>query len=279
MKLKIMEYNLLEGLSKHNDKKDIYEFDKKRMKLVLTAVKKFNQDILILCEASFTPSHEKSKERFGIIIDYARLFGYPYFCYGIRTDRDGSTILSRYPLKFEEYSMEKTSFVRCFIKIKNKKITLDVVHPHPRISAFDKMRFIKSVIRDKEKNYILAGDFNSPSPEDRYNREKLVQAFRGMLKPWEGSAEKYVEKMLQGEMIEFIINSGLIDTYRATNKKKDFVFTNPTKLVAGVENSAMRLDYIFCSKEFKVLDAGIIKNKITDFASDHYPIYAVLEIK
>ena len=39
-----------------------------------------------------------------------------------------------------------------------------------------------------------------------------------------------------------------------------------------------RVDYIFCSKDFKILDSNIIKNKLTEKASDHYPITATVEI-
>ena len=45
------------------------------------------------------------------------------------------------------------------------------------------------------------------------------------------------------------------------------------------KGSGIRIDYIFCSTDFKVLDSVIVKNKLTELASDHYPIYSVLEIK
>jgi endonuclease/exonuclease/phosphatase family metal-dependent hydrolase len=45
------------------------------------------------------------------------------------------------------------------------------------------------------------------------------------------------------------------------------------------KDSSVRLDYVFCSNNFEVVDSGIIKNKSTERASDHYPIYAVLDIK
>ena len=65
--------------------------------------------------------------------------------------------------------------------------------------------------------------------------------------------------------------------YKIKNNKFDF--TIPTDLMSKNKNGAIRMDYIFCTEDFNVLDSGIIKNNLTEMVSDHYPVYAVLEVK
>ena len=79
-------------------------------------------------------------------------------------------------------------------------------------------------------------------------------------------------------MLKRVISENLIDSYLACNKK--YQGTLPTKNYALSKNKTgtMRIDYLFCSKEFKVLESGILKNNFSELASDHYPIYALLEL-
>ena len=41
----------------------------------------------------------------------------------------------------------------------------------------------------------------------------------------------------------------------------------------------LRLDHIYVSEQFQPVDAYVVKNKLTDQASDHYPIVGILQIK
>ncbi|MBN2365175.1 MAG: hypothetical protein EH225_03690, partial [Calditrichaeota bacterium] len=42
---------------------------------------------------------------------------------------------------------------------------------------------------------------------------------------------------------------------------------------------AMRLDHIYISEQFIPIDAYVVKNKLTDVASDHYPLVGILRLK
>ena len=88
--------------------------------------------------------------------------------------------------------------------------------------------------------------------------------------------EKKVEDSLQGATIATILNNGLKDTFHY--KPRAFRYTMPSDMRSTDKDSATRLDYIFCLEKTKVLDAGIIKNAWTEKASDHYPVYATIEI-
>ena len=41
----------------------------------------------------------------------------------------------------------------------------------------------------------------------------------------------------------------------------------------------LRLDHIYVSEQFQPVDAYVVKNKLTDQASDHYPIVGILQFK
>ena len=82
--------------------------------------------------------------------------------------------------------------------------------------------------------------------------------------------------MLKSDMVKFILSQGLIDSYKIHNQESNY--TVPTEFRKNSEDSRVRMDYIFCSKNIKVFDSGIIQNKTTEKASDHYPIFAELEI-
>jgi endonuclease/exonuclease/phosphatase family metal-dependent hydrolase len=277
MKLKVMEYNIFEGLAKEvEDGK--YVVQKDRIRAAVSMVRKFDPDILVLCEASFTPNHKNSIRRFGVLQNYAKIFNYPHAYYGVRSRRDGTTVLSKYPLKGEDFSLSKMSFVRVRISVEGREIMLDAAHPHPRVEEDDKRGFFKSIIRDRKRPYILSGDFNSISPRDLYDKKKLLRGFNLMVPDDKSEAESIVKGILDLKPGNYLVKTDLQDSYRVINKKRDFVYTNPTNLFRDYLDAAMRLDYIYCSKDLKVLDAGIIKNKLTDIASDHYPIYAVLEL-
>jgi exonuclease III len=277
MKIKVMEYNILTGLCDEcaNGK---YKIQKKRVDAAVKVVRGFDPDLLVLCEASLTPEHKKAKKEFGTVMDYAKIFGYRYAYYGVRSKRDGTTVLSKYPLEGHNFSLSELSFVRVKAFVENKEIMIDAVHPHPLVDNDDKMMFVKSVTRDLKKPYILTGDFNAVSPDDIYDRKTMIRGFRAILEDNKDDAPNIVSSILERKAISYVLEHGLIDTYRAINQKRSFVYTNPTRMFAEYKDTAMRLDFIFCSNDFKVIDAGIIKDKTADIASDHYPTYAILEL-
>ena len=157
-------------------------------------------------------------------------------------------------------------------EIENKVIHIDAVHPSPLNTITEKINLFKKVIRNKKHSYVLAGDFNSISPQDKYSKNKLMEGFMKRFND-EKKAQKVVNKLLRKETIKLLLEKGLIDTYKNKNKKWDYTYH--TKLSG---NNYIRIDYIFCSNDIKIIDSGIIKNILTEKASDHYPIYAILEI-
>ncbi|MDD5012309.1 MAG: endonuclease/exonuclease/phosphatase family protein [Candidatus Nanoarchaeia archaeon] len=268
--IKIMNYNILHGF--HNDA-EAPVLDKERLQSAQKVVEEENPDILILTEACFA-----EKNKYGIKMDYPKLFNFPYHFHAAGNWEWGSSILSKFPIiSSENYSMDKRNFSKNELDVNGQKVYVDVAHPYPDLSEFEKRRFFYSQLRDIKKPYILAGDFNALSDDDKYNREKLLSGYGGFMKN-KGLAKKVVDDLLTYQTIPEIRKHGLIDTYTSSYDDNDY--TMPTKYILPEnKNSRIRTDYIFCSPDFIVNDARIIKNKYTNKASDHYPIVANLKLK
>ena len=274
MKIKIIAYNLLTGLC-DKDKNGKYVKSLEREKLSQKIIKKENPDIVMLSEVCFL-----QKNKSGIIQNYKKIFGYKYW-FGATdpyVDIDwGVGILSKFPIvEAYDYITKHSRWIRVLIKINKKVITFDVTHPDQYHNEHQRMQWFKTVIRDRKNPYVIGGDLNAFSPDDKYDKEKLIIGFEAGYKPEEKyKARKIVEDILQGKAISLLLKNGLVDTYKIKNR--GFGHSFHTSLI-GSNPDLSRLDYIFCSKDFKVTNSGIIKNKLTEKASDHYPIFAELEI-
>ena len=266
-----MQYNIKVGF---HTGKEPFKLEKDRLKLAQKIVKKENPDILMINEAYF-----ESKNKSKILMDYQEIFGFSYYVHSNHKKSLspfwGDAILSKYPIvNKENLSYGHKALLKVKIKVKGKIIDLDLIHisPIPEINSHEQKNLVKQILKGKIENYILAGDFNSLSIEDDYNKDKLIKSWRKFTK----NTENLVNEMLKRDSIKFILSKDLIDTFKVKNKKFDY--TIPTDLLSKDKSSAIRIDYIFCSKDFKILKSGIIKSKLTENASDHYPIYAILEI-
>lgn len=270
MKFKIMTYNILNGLCNDNPP---FKIQKNRLKIISKIIDKENPDILVLCEAYLWSFAKRDSLK-----DMNKNFSSLYKSYALAdyNFRWAPIVLSKFPVeKFETaFSKYSLNHLRTRIRVNGKFIVLDVFHPNPRTSEKEKEDFFKPILKKISGNYILTGDFNSLSPEDSYNKEKFVKGYVGFMKK---DGKKKAEDMLTCRAVKGILAKNLIDTYKKINDKLDF--TMPTDLRSKNKDSASRLDYIFCSKNFKIVESGIIKNKLTEKASDHYPVYAVLEMK
>lgn len=262
-----MEYNILHGF---HSVESPFEHEKERQDQVIKIVKEKNPDILILTEACY------GKKFMDVFVDYKKLFNFPYYYHANKDHEHGVSVLSKYPLSdSQNFSFGKVHFVRSKINLEKKIINLDVVHPHPSLSEEEKERFIGGVLRDFKTPYILVGDLNVCSFKDNYSKKEMIEGFSKISK----YAEKIVSNLLSFETTKKIESFKLIDTYKKIHKKEDNVnFTVPTDLLSKDKSTGMRCDFIFCSKNFQVIESEIIKNKLTESASDHYPIYSILKI-
>ena len=272
MKIKVMQYNIRTGF---RNEKPPFCFEANRLLLAQKIVKKLNPDILLLNEAYF-----ESDNSAGILMNYGALFHFPHYAHGNykkgMSPFWGSALLSKYPIvKIENKNAGLKGWLSCQIKVGKKVLNVLLTHisPIPFLSSKQQVASIKQLLKRKKKNIIFSGDFNALSPLDHYQKEKLLASW----KKFDTNASNTVYELLKREAISEVLRTGLIDTYKEKNTKFDF--TIPTDFLSKDKGSGIRIDYIFCSTDFKVLDSVIVKNKLTELASDHYPIYSLLEIK
>jgi|GEM_PF-1287181 len=273
MKIKVMWYNVLRGFHK-KEEDGTFTFEKERLEATKKIVGAIEPDILVLGEADFGPLSTIECENV-VKMDYQKLFDYPFSFYTQVTERKGEVVLSKFPLDGKSNSTELFSNIRCKIKVLKKEVVMDIIHPYPKLPEAEKANKILSVLKDKFEWYILLGDFNALSPEDAYSIEELTEGFR--LSRKEG-AEENAKDAVQCLMIKEVLKKGMIDAFRAKNKERGDSF--PTKRYDVLKNNfgSMRLDYLFCSPNIKVVECMILRNKLSEIASDHYPIYAILEL-
>lgn len=271
MKVKIVLYNILNGFCNDNPP---FKLNTNRLKNFLRIIKKQNPDVLILTEAYFWPFAKKVNftNLSGIFEDLYNQYislAYKYF-------RWAPIIFSKYSIINFDTSMSKNRFnyLRTNIKVANKKLMIDVFHPHPDTTEKQKTNFLKSILKNSGNRYIIAGDFNALSPDDNYDNKNLIKGYKSFMKR---KGKPKVNDMLKCLTLKTLLKENLIDTFKTKNPFKTD-FTMPTNLRSKNKDSAIRIDYILCSKNFKVIDSGIIKDKLTEKISDHYPIYGVIEI-
>ena len=274
MKLKIIAYNILTGLCDWSFySKEIPILNKNRIELAKKIIKIENPDILCLTEGLFG-----MKNYTGVYIDYQKMFNYPYI-----DIRFSNIILSKYPIVYsEEIKKNGGSGLISQIKIKNKTISLNIIHHRPSVSVSEKKRleFVKALFEKVNNPSIILGDLNSLSSSDNYIKNfqynfknKVLMSSHKVNKK---TTNKIMKDMLTGKVVKYIESKSLVDTFKIKNKAFDF--TIPTDYTSKDKSTGIRIDYIFTHPKIRVLDAGIIKNKLTEQASDHYPIYAILDV-
>jgi len=265
MKLKLMQYNIFGGFY---NSEEPYIHEPERQKLALEIIKENDPDILTICEARFAHPN-----KFEIIQDYKTIFGYPYSFIASYKERSGMAIFSKFPFEIEDYAYGLNPLLRARFKIKELEFTVDLIHPHPTLNEEAKQKFFKHILKGINKNpHIIMGDFNALSPEDKYTRDTMIKGFAR----FEKEPERVVDDFLKRKAIRKVLERDLQDTFKVAGRP--WHCTIPTDILSTKKDSGSRIDYIFCSKEFKIKDAEIIVNEFTNKASDHYPICATLEI-
>ena len=265
-----MQYNILHGFYNPLHNKDMsFDFEGDRLMAAQKAVKKENPDVLVLNEACFA-----EKSRWSILMDYPKLFNYPHHYHAPSGYEWGISVLSRFPIvERENYSLPNCPFARITLDLKGYKLGLNVLHPHPTLTEEEKMRFVQSSLRDIKHPCLVVGDFNALSDEDDYNFDKLYRGFSNFDKHASNTVKEFKKRL----PIRAILDKRLRDTFIVA--RNPWNYTIPTDHCSKNKDSAMRIDYIFCSNDIGVKDAYVVKNNFTEKASDHYPIVAVLDIK
>lgn len=263
MKLKVMQYNILHGF--HGTLAP-FQLERERLEAAKEVVREENPDILVLTEAAYG-----SPNNFGISMNYAEIFGYPYSYFAPWGNYEwGNCLLSKFPINGETITLSSRTALRARVGLGKKALTVDVFHPKVNITEDEKIDAIKPLLQNIPECYLLTGDFNAISDEDEYNHDRMLAGFRRFDK----TPEVTVAEIFRRKLIPYVKSQGLKDAFSPETRH----YTIPTDMCSRIKDSAMRIDYFFVPPKMKVLETRVVINDLTERASDHYPIIAVLDV-
>lgn len=124
---------------------------------------------------------------------------------------------------------------------------------------------LTGIKKHQEGFHVLVGDFNSLGPGEILDTKKMPRWIRTMI--WLSGRD------LQRETVELLLARGYADGFRALHPaEKGYTF--PTW------DPHVRLDYIFVPASFlnRLNDSLVITQPPADAASDHFPLFTVLDI-
>lgn len=257
--MKLMTYNILNGGENGLDS-------------VIEAVNGERPDYLTINEANtFAADNNK------ILRDFATKTGFPYYELALSGELDYHVaVFSKYPLKqVQKLQPLMRACVISVIEAEFGEISVASLHltpytedlRHPEIDLI-----IDS--QSKFKNKILMGDMNSLSPDDDYDPD-MIKNFNEM------QLRKFTtDGKLRFDAIGKILEHGYVDSALKLGKNKEW--TAPTTDINEYSaHSNMRLDYIFISETLTpyLKNYSVVRNELTEKASDHYPVVIELEIE
>ncbi len=249
--MKLMSYNILNGA-------------KDTLSLVIKAIKAESPDYLTINEANTFAENNNE-----ILKKVAEKLNFLYFDISLSGEYDYHVAaFLKYP--FLEIRKLQPLAMACFVaRIKTEIGELSIASLHLTPYTEDlRHPEIDLIVKFQEKypNRILMGDMNSLSKYDGYNPE-IIKSFNDMQKKKFTTNGKF-----RFDAIDKIISVGYFDSALEMKKNKDY--TAPTSINEYSAHSNMRLDYIFLSKSLlkNLTSYSVIKNSITNKASDHFPI-------
>jgi len=113
-------------------------------------------------------------------------------------------------------------------------------------------------LKDKKRNIIVCGDFNTAHKEIDLSRPKENEHISGFLP-------------IERAWLDTLIDHGYVDTFRRYNKEPNQFTWWDLKTAARARNVGWRIDYFFVNEEFlpQVKNAFILQQVI---GSDHCPV-------
>jgi exodeoxyribonuclease III len=159
---RLVSHNLLEGLRPiASDVGERRHFDRVRAEAARAIVHELRPDILVLNEALFCQEYK------GCIVDYSRLFGFPYQSAALYDDAWGNAILSRWPiLRSHQMRTKDRGGLVAVIDMPVGELTVASYHPPPNRNPTDKAADFVRLVADLSGPLIVCGDFNCVSHED-----------------------------------------------------------------------------------------------------------------
>lgn len=256
---KILSYNVYEG----------FRNDTNRMATFQKWITENSPDVV-----AFQEFNGLSKAQ---LVAMAKAVGFPYT---VLQKRVGFplAIMSKHPITSVIKVTEGMQHGMLYAKIADYHFFVTHLDPkvyQKRIAEVDTLlKYIRRV--PKNEKIILMGDFNNMSPLDRAayaNNAKMSLVFNSE-KNNLGTAITHNGE-IEYTAIQKLLDYGLIDTWKTFNPVYDK--SAPTKI--RKHQNYTRIDFIFINEALRAyaIDATLVKDEVTDFLSDHYPMLLLLK--
>ncbi len=265
----------------------------------LKVLKKLNPDIIGLQESE---TNRLIWGNYGLTHWLAcKLHMYYYYGPSTRQPTYGVSLLSRYPLRncrTYRLASEEDHWLLVEADITHRGRTVRIMTVHLGISVEDRFNQMKWILYEKIKKstcpVILMGDFNTTDNEDFSRQRKPVDVADG----WHSNRLRNYDDRVKESLKKNIyaragINGfrGLVD-YRTyvtdtwqqihPNEPNAYSWFDSAELL-GVAREKLdppaRIDYVFASKDFSVIDSRIVVDSDALRSSDHMPVVSVLTLK
>lgn len=257
--MRILSYNILSGgFRDYQENSKIPE----RLDKIIQAVKQSRANLVSLIDTYRWQDKYSPKE-------ISEWFGYKYIYMTaldddrVRNEPHGMTVMTNIKgAKFETIKIHSRKIIKTTInKLEIFSVYLDTYEEEIRLKQLD------ALYRQINQNLstILIGDFNAIDINEVDKAKKVIVKLFAQFPQLEKIS--YIRDMLKGTTIETIKSWGFKDA------DKRGVFTVPSKLSPiPLLNPVFRIDYAFVHPEIKVRKFEVLKGKVYDYTSDHYPI-------
>ena len=262
--MKLLSWNIASGGFKN------YSYDlqtPERLSNIIDVVKNSHADFVSLIDTFRWDTYFTTKE-------LSKLFGYTHvFCINLNDERliqlghnNGITVLTNLDnplfstIQIAGRNVVKTHFGND-MDIDIFSVYLDDLSENTRL---EQISALEMEVTNPHRT-IITGDLNTIANEDVKKTKVLLKGFFDNFPQLQEKLLPQIEDMMRGEVVEKIKGIGM------KNASDKFNPTIPTPLMFGKQEAFLRLDYVFLGEGIEASDFKVIKNNLTDIASDHYP--------
>jgi exonuclease III len=258
-RLKILSYNVYEGFLN----------DTAVMRTFLNWVDTLQPDVV-----AFQEMQHMTQQEFG---DFAKRCGFPYAVL-LKEKGFPVALASRYPITGIEKVTENMHHGFIYAMIEGYHFLVIHLSPVTYIKRVEEvytmLAFLQAKHIDNEKLLVM-GDFNNLSPQDSVDYDNPHK----MKLMTQSEINHPGQKSLNNGMIDYtaihtMLTAGFTDTWKLFHTQ--YEKSAPTKVRKHTNYS--RIDYIWVNEQLKknCAAAYLVKDGVTDYLSDHYPMVLVL---
>jgi endonuclease/exonuclease/phosphatase family metal-dependent hydrolase len=191
-----------------------------------------------------------------------------------------AAVLSRWPIvRTINHALLHEEGPRSLVEVVIKtpaegELPVFAVHLHPRATEADedkRLQQLQAVLRLTEPlrtaaaPHLLAGDFNANSPVQEIDLARCKASTQESVQTNGGTLPRRV--------IQALLDAGYVDTLAAFDAN-----AARTQTTFSTHAPGQRVDYIFAFNLPRVRNAWIERDRLAEFASDHFPVGAELDV-